>query len=179
MGAQGQNQNPATPVAGQGTTSTLFTSAVLTAAGAWSRSDIVTVKDAREIVLLVDATADATGGTDSVVEMAFMVSCENAQPAAGDATWFVVGDTDGIATSAALASGTLPTGTDFSATPNWWQRTYRPMVVRLAAMAADTDRIQLTIRIPVVGYRWFQMMAHEAGDTSNPATLAVSYVLAC
>lgn len=171
------NFNASTVRSAQGTSAALFASAALEASGAWSRSSIVDVVDARKITLLIDYTTDATSGTDGYVEIVPMVAFTSDSPAAGDATWFVPGVWDGSVTEGTLA-GTLPTGTDFTATPMFGKTKHLPLCIRLDPADADTDRIQIAVTIDVTSARWFQLMAHEAGDTSNPGTLAVSYVVA-
>jgi hypothetical protein len=164
------------PRAAQTVSGALFASAALSASGAWSRSSIVCVENARKLTLLITYTTDATSGTDGYVELVPMAAYAGDQPAAGDATWFPFGDSDGTVTEGTLA-GTLPTGTDFTATPNFAKRKYEPLCIRTDPADADTDVIQIAVTIDVTAARWFQLMAHEAGDTSNPGTLAISYVL--
>ncbi len=168
--------SPSTPRAGQRDAASLFASATLGASGAWSRSSIVSVEGCRKLTMLITYTTDATSGTDGYAEIVPMAAYTVAEPAAGDATWFPFGDSDGTVTEGTLA-GTLPTGTDFSATPNFAKRKYEPLCLRLDPADNDTDVIQMAITIDVTACRWFQLMAHEAGDTSNPGALAISYVL--
>lgn len=179
MSVQPQHTSPASSPAAQGLASTLRSSAVLAAAGAWERSSIVSVADSRRITLLITATTDASSGTGSFCEIVPMAAYTMAEPAAGDATWFPFYDTDGISSSADLAAGTLPTGTDYTVAPNWIKRTVQPLAFLTQTTENDTDIIQLSITIDVTAARWFQLMIHEAGDTSNPATVAISYVLSC
>jgi hypothetical protein len=171
------NYDHSTPRAGQSQSATLFASAVLSASGAWTRSSIVSVEGARKLTLLIDYTADATSGTDGLPEIVPMAAYTAAEPAAGDATWFPFGIWGGTVTEAVLASGTLPTGTDFTGTPQFAKCKHEPLCITLDPVDADTDRIQVAVTIDVTAARWFQLMAHEAGDTSNPGTLAISYVL--
>ena len=63
MSAQPNSTKSMVPIAAQGAAETLFASQVLAASGAWTRSSIVSVAEAREITLLITQTTDATSGT--------------------------------------------------------------------------------------------------------------------
>jgi hypothetical protein len=170
------NINPSTPVAGKGVSTALVASATMSASGAWSRSSIVNLGTARKITFELTYTTDGTGGTDGYVEIVPMVAATREQPAANDATWFTMGYTDGTYTEGTL-SGTLPSGTDFSAAPNFAKVKFEGLCIRTDPADADTDVVQIKVSLDVSDARWIQLMYHEAGDTANPGALAISYVL--
>lgn len=165
--------------AAEGVSAVLYASKALEAAGAWDRSTIIDVRGARRLTLLIDFTSDATGGTGAIAEIVPLRAFAADAPAAGAATWRTFADHDGIAVMTTLAAGTLPSGTDFSAAPNFVVRTFAGLVIRTDPFDNDTDVIQMSVELDVTSCRFVQLMAHEAGDTSNPGTLAIGYVLSC
>ena len=153
-------------------TPALFNATALPAAGAWRRSEALDVRGFRKLGLWVFRTTDATSGTGSFPEIIVLGSAAATEPAAGDRLWTALPAVTGILTSGALASGTLPSGADYTGPPNWSYDTGRRFLLKLEATLNDTDASdEGPYKYDVEMVKWVRIMAHEAGDTSNPETL--------
>lgn len=178
MSAQPNYDNASTPKAGQGIAMPLFHTSgaelTLAASGDWTRSDIISVMDAREIVLLIAYDpSTSSGGYPHIVPL---VSCNQAQPAAGDDSWYMPGVTDGTVTEVSADTG-LPSGADYTAVPGYGEVLYRPIMLRCDAADNASDEIRLAIRLNVAPYRWLHLICAEKGLTANPGALLITYTL--
>ena len=153
-------------------TPALFGADALPAAGAWRRSEILSVSGFRKFGLWVFADSDATSGTGALPQIVVLGSAAEAEPAIGADSWTMLPEKTGIITATAFSSGTKPSGADYTLTPTGAMDTVAPLIVQLRAMAADTDKIRvgpLSYNVELV--RWVHVIAAEVGDTSNPVTL--------
>ncbi len=99
-----------------------------------------------------------------------------AQPGAGDATWFPFTVNDGIVT-ATTAVGTFPTGTDFGAGYVYGVMTFWQLALRTPAALSDSAPYYGAIPLNVSRWSWFQLQVQERGDSANPGTLVIDYLL--
>jgi hypothetical protein len=170
---QPERINASTPIAGQGGVASIFASAALAASGAWSRSSIVSVADARKLTLFVDYDPGAIGGYPGLI---LLGSCNVTEPASDADSWFQLSMFDGSVTSA-VGSGALATGSDFTiAQPEGFAIAY-PLIVRLTAATNAADEYRQAITLDVTPFRWVHFQAAEIGVTATPGTLAVTYSL--
>lgn len=152
-------------------TPALFNATALPAAGAWRRSEALDVRGQRRMGLWVSRTTDATSGTGSYPEIVVLGSAASTEPAAGDDSWFALPVVTGVIATV-TPSGTLPTGADFTLPPAWAYDVGRPFILRGEATANDTDAVRMgPFSFDVQLVKWVRIIAHEAGDTSNPETL--------
>lgn len=168
--------NAATPraaVSKRGTAA-IFPSAALASSGAWTRSSIVNVANARKIVLEIDYDAAAASGYPIILPL---VSNADDQPAADADSWFQMSVWDGSITAGAL-TGTLATGSDFTLAANQGVCISHGLAVRLAASSGASDEHRIAIPLDVSAFKWFHFQAAEVGATGSPGTLAVLYSLA-
>jgi hypothetical protein len=159
-------------------TPALFNATALPAAGAWRRSELLNVSGARLFGLWISRTIDASGGTGSYPQIAVLGSAKSTEPTAIEDSWFALPVTTGTMTSV-TPTGTLPTGSDFTLAPPWSYDVGRRFLLRLEAPANDTDASRegpYMFNVSLV--RWIQIIAQEAGDTTNPETLDL-YVNVC
>ena len=153
-------------------TPALFNAAVLPAAGAWKRSEILSVRGMRRFGLWVFADSDATGGTGAIPQIVVLGSAASTEPAIGADSWAMLPVLTGVITATAFSTGTIASGADYTLTPTGAMDTAAPLIVQLRAMAADTDKIRigpLSYNVELV--RWVHVIAAEVGDTTNPVTL--------
>lgn len=153
----------------------LRASAVLTAA--WVASNIISVRDARKITLFIAYNA-AAAGTANRPQMIFAVSGELTAPAIGTDEWYALGLTDAAPTAAVL-TGTGPTGWDATITPEYYNHVVAGASFTLQPSDNGTDKIRCTLTLDVTGAKHFVMLAKELGDTDADqlGTLGVRYTL--
>lgn len=170
--------SPSSPAASSGGVDTIFASAALAASGAWTRSSVISVARMRKLTLFVDYDPGAIGGYPGVIPLGSngTVDDPNSQPAAGDDSWFVLSNFDGSITSG-VASGTLPTGADYTIVQPMGSSIAYATVIRLTAATNATDEYRQAITIDVTPFRWFHFIAAEQGVTATPGTLSVTYSL--
>lgn len=153
-------------------TPALFNATPLPAAGAWRRSEILSVRGARRFGLWVFADTDATGGTGSYPQIVVLGSAADTEPAIGADSWGMLPVLTGIVAATAFGAGTLPTGADYTASPTGAMDTAAPLIVQLRATALDTDKIRIgPLAYNVELVRWVHVIAAEVGDTANACTL--------
>ena len=163
----------AAPRARATVSASIFASAALAASGAWSRSSIVDVAAARKLTLLLDYDPAAVAGAPHLI---LLGACTADAPAAGDDSWFMLTATDGSIT-AAVSTGTVPTGADYTVVQVMGTATLQQMIYKLAAATNAADEIRAAVTIDVTPFRWFHFIAAEVGVTGTPGTLVGSYVL--
>jgi hypothetical protein len=165
--------NASTPIATPGGVEGVF-DATLAASGAWTRSSVINVKNARKLTLYINYDPGAIGGYPGLIFLGSngTTSTADAQPATDADSWFQLSAVDGSVTSA-VGSGTLAAGSDFTiAQPEGWVTAY-PMIVRLTAATNAADEYRQAITIDVTPFRWVHFQAAEVGVTATPGALSV------
>ena len=150
-----------------------LTANALAASGAQTYSDILDVARWRRLTLYIDYDphASATAGYPKIIPFG---SAAEAVPAAGDDSWYSLGVDDGAVTAAVL-TGTVPSGADWSLTPEFGWRTFRGLVLRLEASDNGSDEYRVAVTLDVTPYRWIQLATSEVGDTTNAGSLIIKY----
>lgn len=129
-------------------------------------SDIIDVREAREIALLVEVSY---GETDSQVSLFPVGSSEATQPSLiTDDQWFNLPASTAV--SAAVPSGlTQLSNVDFTLSPEFGAASVYPLQVNLAAADATSDEMRIAVRLDV---SWCKYFAVLLGDGSGATTLA-------
>lgn len=123
-------------------------------------SDIIDVREARELVLVFDINAGAASNT---VEWIPHFSIAGAKPSASTTdTWFVPTVQDG-SVSATLPSLTKYSGANYTLTPEFGLQTFYPMLARFPASDNATDEARYHLTLNVERARWFMLSAACAG----------------
>src|SRR3990167_4165548 len=152
----GDSAHPAAPMAAKGVKRELLAAAAACAAsGAYTYAGRINCAHARGLSLMIDydAHASATSGRPGLI---IVGSASETAPASGDDDWFVLTATDGSLTSTALG-GAVPTGADYTATPNWGLALYEKLLIVPRASSAGTDEYRLALPpINVTPWRWIQ-----------------------
>lgn len=151
-------------------TNTLFSASALPASGAWRASEVFNIQVARSLMLEVFYNAHAST-TTGYPELLVKVSNAEEAPATGDDVWNVLSLKDDLVSGTAALTGTLPTGTDFTADPLNNAQLIRGGLFRTSPAAANSAKIREPFMFNVQGWRWCQVYAHEKGDTTNIGTL--------
>lgn len=148
------------------------------ASGAYTSSGVVDLGGNRKLTLFIAYAAHASG-TANVLSLVPLVSSHSqpSAPGATDDSWFTLGTWDGSVTAGTLTSSSLPANTDFTRTPDFARVLHRAADIRTEPADAGTDRFRVAVTLDVTPYRWFQALYAEAGDTANPGSLWLSYVL--
>lgn len=163
-----------TPWAGKGSAVELVAVATLAASGAYTRSTIVDLTGARFLTLYVDFDAAAIA---NVLSMVPMFSAQLASPAAGDDEWFSPGVWDGTVTAGTLTASSVPSGGDYTISPDFGRILYRSLDIRTEPADATTDEIRVCFTLNVAPHRWFHLLYAEAGVVGTPGALRIKYAL--
>jgi hypothetical protein len=166
-----------TPLPSKTTAAALLASAACAASGAYTRTGILDVKGARHLTLLVSVTGAGAGAVGGVVSLIPLMSAESTEPAPGDDTWFGLGINDGSITGGTLTAASLPSGTDFSVTPDFGRSLNRGLDIRTEPLDANTDTIRMRVKLDVSDAQWVQVLYAEAGVVATPVTVAIKYAL--
>lgn len=133
-------------------------------------SDILDVKEARQIVLLVDVEGQAA---DNQVSILLLGAVANDPPAANADEWFALPAYDG-SVSAALPSSTKLSGADFTMTPEWGRFTVLPAEILIQPTDNDGDEVRLAVVLDVSWCSYFQVHAADEGGGGTLAKLLVT-----
>lgn len=156
-----------------GVAASLIASGTLTADFNDNISTVVGVIEANYCTLLVKHTG-GTSQANGYPVLLVMFANTLLAPAIGDDSWFapVVETAD----TAGSLPGTVPTGADFAADPNW-----TPIEVTQKYWKGDVTQADevLRARIPIdcSDARWMYVAAIQQGDVTNFGTIAVDYAL--
>lgn len=121
--------------------------------------DVIDVREARELVLLVDVNAGAASNT---VELIPHFSLQGTEPTSSDDAWFVPAVQDGSVT-AELPALTRHSGAAYSLVPEWGTQVYHPLKIELPESDNDSDEMRVMIVLNVERARWFMLSAACAG----------------
>lgn len=171
MGLRTESTNPSTPAVAVELAQALLTNATCAASGAWTYTSTINVSEAREITLYIDVNA-ATAASGAV-GFKPVISAEGAEPAAGADVWFGIGDVD--STAATDLSGTVPSGADWTLSPESAVRVVRDLVIKTELSNAATDEYRMTVTLKVAGARWLQIAYAEIGATGSPSLVNMKY----
>ncbi len=173
--------NTVMPYPAAGKAKDLRTSLVLTAD--WVATEVVSVRLARRLTLLIAYDADGSG-TNNRCQITAWGACEDgtangASPAIASVDkWYAPAVIDAVATDAVL-TGTKVTNFTPSLTPEY--RNYAIGPASFTTIAADngTDKIRVALSLDVTPFRWFHIQCRELGDTDagDLGVLGVKYVL--
>lgn len=172
----GDEAHSASPRAAKGVKQTLLAATACAASGAYVNAGRINLDGARQIGIMIDYDTHASSTTGRPA-MYVMVSASEVAPAAGDDDWFILTVNDGSVTSTALG-GAVPSGADYTATPNWGLVVQDKLLLTTRATTAGSDELRQAWTINVTPWRWMQIAYGEHGDTTNAGTLAIFYVLA-
>lgn len=165
------------PIADAEDTVILVSSATLAASGAWTASTVVALAGYRKINVDLYYTTDATSGTGGYP--LFYPRWSNkagSAPAFGDDVWvssMLGNDTRTLTTP----TGTIATGEDSTFAPGFAYVVAERQAYRLVASANDTDVQRVRVTFDCSHAKFFSLSFAEAGDTSNPGSLAVEVSL--
>jgi hypothetical protein len=138
-------------------------------------SDVIDVREARQIALLIAADA---GAADNVPTMLLLGACAATAPLATDDSWYGLPAYDGVVTPN-LPTSTKLSGADFSLTPEWGAVTVLPANLKLQATDNATDEIRLSVVIDVSWCTHFHLQAADVGGGATKASLLVQVVRVC
>lgn len=173
MTTLGSLQNPTTGLPQCGVAAPLIASDTLTTGFQGTLSGVVSVEQARNVVLLVKY-APVASASAAVVDILVAFSYARTAPAIGDDSWFV--PTTQVAGTQGALPATIPTGTDFAAASDW-----QPMEARRTYYALEASDVSEPSReaivIPCDGARWMYVACSQSGDETNFGTVVVDYVL--
>lgn len=148
----------------------------------WVATSVVSVRDARRLVLHCAYSANADG-TANRAQLRLMVSAEDdpsdgSVPEVADDVWYEPTILDASAT-ATLLSGTKETGATLTTTqPEHGVVVARPLAITLGEPSdAGTDVYRLAVQLDVTPYRWLYVACKELGDTAKPGQLGLKYSL--
>lgn len=139
----------------------------------YQASSVLDVSDSREVTLLVDVNA---GSADNIVSILPLLAREAGSstdaPVATDDVWYAPSVYDGSVSANAL-SGTMLSGADFTANPEWGRIVLRPTEIRLenTSDAADEIRIAITVRCAWARFFHLQVADHDASGTKSTITV--------
>jgi hypothetical protein len=120
-------------------------------------SAIVSVADARRIMLWIRADVGAAGAYAQIIPL---LSAKKAAPALGDDQWFAPAVIDSTPTDT-LLTGTLPAGADYTIAPEWRVLKAGPMVIRTIDGDAGTDKVRMVVSLDVTGALWLYVACEE------------------
>lgn len=137
----------------------------------------VVVADARRLMLYVKI--DGGGGVSAQdVRIVPLLSASDTEPAAGDDSWYAPAVYDGTVTAEALGGGTVPTGADWSKSPEWGKVVARPLTLAGEPLDNATDKVRVVYTVDVTGAKWFQIAYADVSAAATKATITIDYVLA-
>lgn len=172
MGILEHGHDPSTPSVAVEPTQSLLTAAVALTGADWTYCDVVRVDEARDIAIFLDFDP-AAGSTVAQGALSIWVSNEAEEPAAGDDSWFAPVEFEAV--TPAVLVGDVPSGADWTKTPEFALRTARGLVVRTEAADNATDEYRLAIPLNVAPYRWLLLAYADLGDTDAPGTFIIKY----
>lgn len=165
-----------TPLPQPGVAVSLIASATLSQDFNDAISDVVSVKNARRVVLIVKHDADDSA-SDGVVHTLVMLSNANDAPAIGDDSWDALPFYDTSSTDADIAAGvTLPTDADITKGPNW-RKVAAGGLLLLTEPASSSEKVRQRFTIDVADARWMYVACVQQGDTTNFGTVAVDWAV--
>lgn len=143
----------------------------LEAAGAYARTDVVSVKDARTLAISIAYDAAGAGGYPVLIPLA---SNAEEEPAVGDDAWFTVPVSDGLVTTTTLA-GALASGADFTQAPGLGLVDVRGTAIKpMAGASGASDEVRVLVLLHVAPYRWIHFQIAEVGATGTPGAAKIS-----
>lgn len=145
----------------------------LAAGGAYTASDVIDVRNYRNISFKFAYDPAAVGGYPQVV---ILGSSSAAEPGVNDDEWYAPPSTDGSVT-AEVITGAFPAGTDVTITPEWGVQTIYGLVWRPAAADNVDDEIRQAVEVVLGGFKWLHILYAEVGDPDNRGDLTVLYNL--
>lgn len=148
------------------------------ASGAYTSSGAIDIGGHRKLTIFIayNADASATAGVLSLVPL-FSAAKGKVAPGATDDAWFALGAWDGTVTAGTLTASSLPAGSDFTVSPDFARVLHRAADIRTEPSDAGTDKIRIAVTLDVTPYTYAQILYAEAGDTTNPGDVWLSYVL--
>jgi hypothetical protein len=175
MGALLESTNPSTPFPAIGPKTTIYASAILTAA--FKASSVINVQGYRKLDIIVRGTHGDAGNLVNIVPLLSdedVAANADGKPLATDDVWDAPMVGDGSVVGGTLP-GTLLSGADFTLVPNWGRISLYPVFIRLPTSSAATDKIRY--RIPGVhlgGARWFHVQANDSKGSGTLSTISIA-----
>jgi hypothetical protein len=128
----------------------------------------------RKLRLLLDLDPQVANNSVGLIVLGAFTEEE---PAVNDDEWFALGAADNPWSRTTLA-GTLPSGTNFTITPDWSGATIRGSVLLSPPVNGDKDSLRIAYPpVDVTGVRYFQVLYAEVGAPAFPSRIGLWYAL--
>lgn len=169
MAAFPEARKPGVPTVATESATTIVDGVTLT--NQYQASDVVDVREAREVTLLIDINAGSDGNIVSILPFGSVAN----EPAVGDDSWFSLPVSDGTVTAATLGQ-TLHTGADMTNQPEWGTTAVYPMRAKLPTSDAATDELRIAVPLHVGWCRWFFVSVNDDDGTGTLADATIQVV---
>jgi hypothetical protein len=144
----------------------------VTCSTTYQASTVVDVTDAREVTFELFHNFNA--GDPQRLSILPLLSTATAAPLATADEWTSPGISDGSVT-AAVIGGTLLSGADFTANPEFGRVTMRSLEISTELANNSTDELRMAVTIKCAHARWFHLQfAEHGGGTAGVLTVHVT-----